>query len=56
MKGTPDVSHDEEANFRKAMYDSTVRKKDLEWQLLQDATGYHVEGLRNAFVLNMSKK
>ena len=56
MKGVTDVSHDEEANFRKAMYDSMVRKRDLEWQLLQEATGYHVVGLRNSFVVNMSKK
>ena len=56
MKGATDVSHDEEAKFKKAMYDSIVRKTDLEWQLLQDATGYRVVGLRNGFVVNMSKK
>ena len=50
------MSHAEEAKFGKAMYDSMVRKSDLEWQLLQDATGYRMVGLRNAFVLNMSRK
>ena len=50
------MSHDEEAKFEKAMYDSMVRKRDLEWQLLQYTTGYCVVGLRNSFVVNMSKK
>ena len=56
MKGPMDVTYEEEGKFGKSMFEATVRKNNLETQLLPDGSGYKVIGLKNQYLMNMNKE